>query len=99
MSKKNLVKCTFTSLWDDNSEITTPATYDLTTGEVSAESSNADPKASLVKEYITLPCGEEIEICRTCHEFVLKTVMNPGQAKHDLIEEEVCSNPDCSDEE
>lgn len=29
----------------------------------------------------------------------MKTEMNPGQAKHDLAEEQVCSNPDCSDEE
>jgi hypothetical protein len=31
-------------------------------------------------------------------EIKCEFTMNPGQAKHDLVEEEVCSDPDCSEE-
>jgi hypothetical protein len=32
----------------------------------------------------------EVEVCTTCHSFILKTVMIPG-AGHTLIESKVCT--------
>jgi len=89
------MKCEFTSEWSDGCVITTACVYDEKSGEVTPEISGFYPKGSLEREYITLPDGEEIEVCSECHGFVMKNVMNPGQAKHDLVEEKVCSNPDC----
>ena len=94
MPKKSEIKCTFTSVWDDGSEITTPCTYNPETGEVNPESSNADPDGCLEREYIILPDEEELEVCTSCHEYVLKTVMNPGIG-HDLNEEQEC--PQCKE--
>lgn len=92
-------KCEFTSIWSDGSIVTTPCIYDSKTGEVSPEVSKGHiPSDTLEREYITLPDGEEKEVCQVCHGFVMKSVLNPGQANHDLIEEEVCSDPDCSNE-
>lgn len=93
MSKQ--IKCEFTSDWSDGTSITTPCIYDPKTGEVTPESSNTDPSGSLEREHITLPDGDEKDVCTTCHEYVMKSVMNPGTTKHDLVEEQVCSNPDC----
>jgi hypothetical protein len=94
------IKCEFTSEWDDGSIVTTPCIYHPKTGEVSPEVSKGRiPTGSLEREFITLPDGQEKDVCPVCHGYILKTEMNPGQAKHDLIEEEVCSDPNCSDEE
>jgi hypothetical protein len=100
MSKKTEIKCEFTSVWDDGSIVTTPCIYDPKTGEVTPTVSEGQiPTGSLEREFITFSNGDEIVVCKVCHGFVMKSVMNPGQAKHDLVEEEVCSDPDCSDEE
>jgi hypothetical protein len=99
MSKSKNIKCQFTSEWSDGSVITTPCIYDPKTGEVTPEVSKGRiPTGSLEREFITLPDGEELDVCQNCHGFVLKPVMNPGRAKHDLVEETVCSDPDCSEE-
>jgi len=91
---EKLMKCTFTSVWDDGSEITTPATYDPKTGEVSAESSRSSPKGSLEREFITLQDEEEIEVCNACHTFVMKTVVG-DLADLSFGESTECSDPNC----
>jgi hypothetical protein len=76
---KTHIPCTFTSVWDNGAEITTDAVYDPSTGKAEAEDSDSDPGSScLVREYITLEGmyveskeGTEIEVCTTCHEYVL----------------------------
>jgi len=93
------IKCTFTSEWDDGSVVTTPCIYDPKDGEVTPEvSKGRTPTGSLEREYITFPDGEEKEVCNVCHGYVMKTEMNPGIG-HDLNEEQVCSDPECSDDE
>lgn len=89
------MKGTFTSVWDDGTIITTPAILEAT-GEVTTKSVDAHIDGSLEREYFSPNDDEddEIEVCTTCHSYILKTVMNPGMG-HDLIEEQVCSNPDC----
>lgn len=88
------MKGNFYSIWSDGSKIVTPAILIKKTGEVSTKSVSADPKALLVREFFETPKGNELEICMTCHEYILKTVMNPGIG-HDLNEETECSNPEC----
>jgi hypothetical protein len=94
----SIVKCTFTSIWDDGSEIVTPANFDTKTGEVFADFADVDPNGSLEEEFITINKGaddeDEKEVCPVCHSYIMKTVMNPGIG-HDLNEEEQCSDPDC----
>lgn len=100
MNKSKEIKCEFTSEWSDGSIVTTPCIYDPKTGEVTPEVSKGHiPTGSLEREYITFLDGDEKDVCPVCHGFVMKTVMNPGQAKHDLVEETVCSDPNCNDEE
>ena len=86
----------FTSVWDNNAEITTDAKYNPKTGEITAETSDSDPgkDAYLEREYIELPDGDEIEVCTTCHEYTMRTIMASGQG-HSYDEEQVCRNPDC----
>jgi hypothetical protein len=96
MSKQ--IKCTFTSVWDDGSIITTPCLYDPNDGEVSPETCNADPRGNLKREFITLPDGDEKEVCMECHGYVMKVTMDEGIGKQ-LSEESHCSDPDCSSNE
>ena len=85
------IKCTFTSVWDSGSEITTPCLYDSETGEVTPDTCNANPEGSLVREFITLPGGDEKEVCTDCHEYVKVVAMNEGVGKQ-LAEVLVCPN-------
>ena len=97
--KETTVNCTFTSEWDSGSNVTTPCIYNPKTGEVSPDIYKGNVPGTLERQFITLPDEEDIEVCPVCQEYVIRTVMNPGQAKHDLIEEEACSNPDCPSHE
>lgn len=88
------IKCDFTSVWDDGSEIVTSCVYNPKTGEVDAEVTNKNPDGGLSREYITLPDGEEKEVCKFCHCFVLKTVVD-DKADLSFGESEECSDADC----
>ncbi len=84
------ISCSFTSVWEDGAIVTTPCIYNPNTGVVSPVVSKGPiPEGALLREYITLPTGEKLEVCSTCHEYVLKTA---GECQE-------CTNPDCSDEE
>ena len=90
------MNCTFTSVWDCGSIITTPCVYNEKTGEVTPEIFKGPIiTGNLEREYITLPDGEEIAVCPECHSYVMKGVINPGQTRHDLVEDSECSDPDC----
>ena len=95
LTKDKIITGVFVSVWSDGSEIRTPGALNLSTGEVNATMSDTDPDGSLVREYFKDKDGEEYEVCTTCHEYILKTAINPGIG-HDLNEEQVCSNPDCN---
>lgn len=92
------MKGTFVSVWDGGQEIRTPAVLDTETGEVTAESVEADDVEMLDREYFESSehenSGEEFEVCPECHEYITKVVMKEGVGKT-LYEARVCSNPDC----
>jgi hypothetical protein len=85
---------TFTSVWDGDTEITTPAVLDTETGEVTAKAVEADDVDILDKEYFTDEDGNEYEVCPECHEYILVTSMEDGIG-HDLDELKRCKNSDC----
>ena len=89
------IKCSFTSSWTKSS-IIIPCVFNSETGEVHPEMSPVKPKGSLEKEFITLPDGDEREVCPTCHEYILKTVMG-DRADLSYGEIKVCSNPNCEE--
>ena len=96
MPKK--IKCTMTSEWSDGSIVTTPCTYNPKTGEVDPEVSKGRvPTGSLDREFITLPDEDELEVCQTCHEYVLKTVVG-DLSDLSYGEYDECSNPNCEEE-
>lgn len=71
-----LIKCEYTSVWDDGSIVTTPCIYHPESGLVEPEVfKGAVPTGTLVREYITLEDGDELEVCPDCHEYVLRTVV------------------------
>lgn len=92
------IKGQFVSVWDDGSEISTYCELDPSDGELFPTVVETGDHGSLEREYFQTPDGDELEVCTTCHEFILKTVMNPGIG-HDLNEEQVCSNPECESQE
>ena len=100
---KTVVKpilCVFVSIWDDDVTLRSKALYHPDTGEVEAlEIHDVDGLESLEREFIIIKEGtdqeEELEVCTDCHEYVLKTVMVPGAARHSLEETQVCSDSDC----
>lgn len=72
-----LLKCKFTSVWDNEAEIVTYAEYDPETGEVFAQESECSPgDPELVTEFITVVINGQSyikEVCKECHEFVLES--------------------------
>ena len=92
-----MTKCTFTSIWDDDSEVTTNCLYDEKTGAVSPEVSRGRIPTGMVEmEYITLSDGTELEVCHYCHEYVMKTTVG-NRADLSYGEITQCSNKDCGD--
>lgn len=93
-TNKKVIKGTFTSVWAEG-EITTPATLNLEDGSLCIETSeDGDEFEHLESEKFEAENGDEYAVCPVCHEYIMKTVMMPGEA-HMLNEELVCSNPDC----
>jgi hypothetical protein len=89
------MKCEFTSEWDDGSVVTTACTYNPKTGAVNPGVSKGPiPEGSLDREYITLPGGDELEICMQCHSYILKKVVG-DLADCSYGEYEECSDPEC----
>ena len=69
-----MIKCTFTSVWDDGkTEITTDAEYNPETREVSAESADVSglDLDILDEQYIKLPDGKILDICNECQKHTL----------------------------
>jgi len=96
MSKKNKrIEGIFVSNWDGG-KVVTPCYLDLITGELFSKTTNVGDLGTLESEkfYAGDEDGDEYDVCPDCHEYILKSEMNPGIG-HDLNEEPVCSNPDC----
>ena len=93
--RANEIKCTFVSVWDGNVILRSRAVYHKDDHSVEVlETHDVDGLDTLNREYIQLPDGNELEVCRDCHESVLKTVMIDGICKS-LLEVMRCPNPDC----
>lgn len=94
------IKGIFVSYWSDG-KIVTPCYLDTKTGELFPETVDVQDMGTLEREKFYVgdsEDGDEYDVCPVCHEYVLKSVMNPGIG-HDLNEEQVCSNPDCESRE
>lgn len=85
------------SEWEEVT-VFTPAKYNPETGEICLDK-NPDRdecrrEYDLLREYIVLPNGDEIDICPDCGEYVLKTVMvDNGTSALEEIQQ--CSNQEC----
>jgi hypothetical protein len=90
-----VIRCTFTSVWDDGSEVTTNCTLDPSNGQVHPETSDAAPEGSLEREYITLDDGNEVNVCMACHSYILKPVVG-DRADLSYGEYQICSDPECT---
>ena len=91
---------TFTSIWD-NGTITTPATLDTETGEISTNAVDApDDLGTLMEEWFEDEEGEQYDVCPECHEYIIHTCMEPDKyISHQLYEVKRCKNPNCDYEE
>ncbi|MCX5884306.1 MAG: hypothetical protein NT096_00075 [Proteobacteria bacterium] len=87
----------FVSVWDEGT-VQTQGTLNTKTGEVTAKFVNVPDLGSLKREYFEDEAEDIYEVCTECHEYILKSEMNPGIG-HDLNEEQVCSNKDCESRE
>lgn len=88
------MKGTFTSVWDNGFEITTPAELDEETGDIFTEPIDVEGVDILDREFFTDVNGKEYDICPTCHTFILKTEMVERIGKQ-LIERTGCVDPTC----
>ena len=83
----------FVSVWDDGSSIETEGTLDLQTGKIETTPANdSSDHGSLVREYFVDSNDEEHEVCTECHEYILKTSMDPDQVGKGLSEVKTCPN-------
>ena len=96
MSKKyKRIVGTFVSNWE-RGKVVTPCYLDTITGELFPKTANVGNFGTLESEKFYVDGnedGDEYDICPDCHEYILKTEMNPGIG-HNLNEEKVCSSPD-----
>ena len=88
-----ILQGSFVSVWDEGT-VQTQGTLNTKTGEVTAKFVNVPDLGSLKREYFEDETEDTYEVCTECHEYILKSEMNPGIG-HDLNEERVCSNKDC----
>ena len=88
----------YKTVWDGGVEIVTNCEYDPQTGAImftEVSDDGVEGLNCLDREYIELPDGEEIEVCRNCHEYTVKAVMVPDRYNNTLIEEMACRNVQC----
>jgi hypothetical protein len=88
-----ILKGSFVSVWEEGT-VQTEGTLDTKDGSITCKSVESDDLGCLEREYFEDQDGDTYEVCTECHEYILKTAMNPGMG-HDLNEEQECSNPDC----
>lgn len=93
-----ILKGLFTSVWDGGIEVNTPAILVTETGEITAESVDANGLENLEYERFTDEDGEEYEVCPVCHEHIMKPIMVDGIG-HNLDEKFVCSDFTCENGE
>lgn len=88
--------CTFISVWDDGIRIESKASYDTISGEIFVKETHEVEGVDILQdEYIILPNGDEIKVCKECHEYIMHTVMVDGEG-HTYEETQECMGPDCS---
>jgi hypothetical protein len=88
-----LIEGSFISVWEEG-VIQTACRLDLFSGELFPESVDVGDLGDLEREYFKDKDENEYEVCRTCHDFILKTVVG-DKADQSYGEYKVCSNPDC----
>ena len=87
--------CEFVSIWDGGVELRSPAFFDRKDGSVTVlKAQSGDGVEHLDREFIELPNGDELEVCLTCHESVMKTITDLS-SKTLEIEGAACSNTEC----
>ena len=93
----NLISGFFVSEWTGGT-VKTSCQLDTDTGELFPETADVDDLGSLEKEYFETNDGNEIPVCSTCHEFIMRTAMFPVVGRS-LVEGSECSNMDCDSRE
>lgn len=93
-----ILKGSFISVWEEGT-VQTEGTLNLDTGEVTCKSVNTPDLGCLQREYFEDKDGNEYEVCKECHEYILKTIMLPDPVGIGIAEYEECSNPDCDSHE
>jgi hypothetical protein len=90
------IKCQFVSVWDGETELRSPAIYDNVSGQVEVlKTHEVIGPGVLDAEYIELEDGDNIKVCKTCHEFVMKECVIADKVGKGLHEEDYCRNPMC----
>ena len=88
------LKGSFYSVWEHGT-VQTEGSLNTDTGEVTCNSVESEDLGSLEREYFEDKEGNDYEVCMTCHEYILKTVMNPDIVGKGLSEVKVCPNLNC----
>jgi hypothetical protein len=89
-----ILKGSFISVWNDGT-VQTEGTLDTKDGSIHCKSVDTPDYGSLEREFFEDKDGNEYEVCMTCHEYILGTIMVPDKVGKGLHEEQTCSNPDC----
>ena len=87
---KNVIKGRFESTWEEG-KISTPATMNLDTMEVTAEMVEVDNDMGclLSEKFETLGGGATYTICPHCHQYALRTVNIKTDSQRRIISQEL----------
>ena len=83
-------KGTFTSVWSDGTEITSPCEFDRETNKIpTVDDSSGDNTVhgELVKEYVTDKNGAKLIVCENCHYQILRPAKVINKLQNGLCEE------------
>ena len=88
---------TFTSYWENGSELQSSAELDSETGKITVHNAfSGEERGNLDSEKFEDEEGNEYDICPCCHEYILKTVMVQDKLFKSVVNEEPqCANKEC----
>ena len=92
-----ILKGSFVSVWSEGT-VQTEGTLNTETGKVTCNTVDTQDLGSLEREYFE-ENDNDYEVCMTCHEYILGTIMVPDPVGVGLSEVKVCSNKDCESHE
>ena len=94
---KKEIKGVLLTVWSNGEDLESPATLNEKTGEITVlQTHDGKDRGCLEREKFTDEDENDYDVCPSCHEYILKTVMAQNKHCSAVVDEsQVCMNRDC----